>query len=496
MAAPESTDMRMDESALETIILTSEEKAESKKEEGNEAYKRKQYKDALEFYNEAIELSPLQASYYGNRAACYMMLGMIPLALEDARQSIKLDETFVKGYIRESKCHLALGDIAAAERPLQRALQLEPKNKLITAELVNVRHLQNLENDIQKSFAKKDYRTAVYYLDQAIHAASACQKFRLTKAECLVHLARYQESQDIVYDIMRADPSNVNAIYVRGLSLYYQDNVDKAFTHFQQALRLEPDHVKARDAYKRAKTLKQKKEEGNEAFRTGRLAEACDLYTYALQIDPDNVFTNAKIYFNRAIVYAKLNKINQAIGDCTQAINLDDNYTKAYLKRAKCYMDTRMYEEAVRDYEKVCKIDKSRENRQLLQDAKLELKKSKRKDYYKILGIGRNATEDDIKKAYRKRALEHHPDRHSNASEDFKKEQEKKFKDLGEAYSILSDSKQRTRYDNGQDLDNMDFGHDFDPSTIFQTFGGPGQFGFNGGNSGGNFSFPFSFRFQ
>lgn len=54
-----------------------------------------------------------------------------------------------------------------------------------------------------------------------------------------------------------------------------------------------------------------------------------------------------------------------------------------------------------RDYEKACKMDKSRENKRLLQDAKLALKKSKRKDYYKILGIERNASDDEIKKAYR-----------------------------------------------------------------------------------------------
>ena len=49
------------------------------------------------------------------------------------------------------------------------------------------------------------------------------------------------------------------------------------------------------------------------------------------------------------------------------------------------------------------------EYKRLLQDAKLELKKSKRKDYYKILGLGRDANEDAIKKAYRKYALLHHP---------------------------------------------------------------------------------------
>ncbi len=49
------------------------------------------------------------------------------------------------------------------------------------------------------------------------------------------------------------------------------------------------------------------------------------------------------------------------------------------------------------------------EHKNLLKIAQLELKKSKRKDYYKVLGVGKNATEDEIKKAYRKRALMHHP---------------------------------------------------------------------------------------
>lgn len=49
------------------------------------------------------------------------------------------------------------------------------------------------------------------------------------------------------------------------------------------------------------------------------------------------------------------------------------------------------------------------ENKRLLAEAKLALKKSKRKDYYKILGIDKNASTDDIKKAYRKRAMVHHP---------------------------------------------------------------------------------------
>ena len=90
---------------------------------------------------------------------------------------------------------------------------------------------------------------------------------------------------------------------------------------------------------------------------------------------------------------SKLKKTAESISDCDKALDLDPNYTKALLRRAKSYMETEQYEEAVRDYEKVHKADRGNmEYRQLLQEAKLELKKSKRKDYYKILGVDKKCT--------------------------------------------------------------------------------------------------------
>lgn len=60
-------------------------------------------------YNEAIKLCPENPSYYGNRSACYMMLGMYKKALDDAQTSVALDPKFTKGYIRIAKCCIALG---------------------------------------------------------------------------------------------------------------------------------------------------------------------------------------------------------------------------------------------------------------------------------------------------------------------------------------------------------------------------------------------------
>jgi curved DNA-binding protein len=64
------------------------------------------------------------------------------------------------------------------------------------------------------------------------------------------------------------------------------------------------------------------------------------------------------------------------------------------------------------------------------------------KDYYKVLGVDRKATEDEIKRKYRKLALEYHPDRNTGDES-----AEDKFKEINEAYQVLSDSEKRKRYD-------------------------------------------------
>ncbi|KAK7793735.1 hypothetical protein R5R35_007885 [Gryllus longicercus] len=479
-------DMGEHETVGEMVINNGEELAELKKENGNQLYKVKKYQQALPFYTEAIELCPESPAYYGNRSACYMMLHQYKEALDDARKAIQLDPKFVKGYIRVVKCCLALGDIAAANNAISTVKELDPNNTTILPEVKKIEVIRRFEEEANKAYAKEDFRKVVYCMDRLLEQ-SPCKRYKLRRAECLALLGRYQEAQEVANDILHVDIQNAEAIYVRGMCLYYQDHVDQAFQHFQRVLRLFPDHEKTKEIYKKAKNLKLKKEEGNEAFKAGRVQAAYTLYTEALQIDPHNLSTNAKLYFNRATVSSKLGRLNEAIADCSAALELDSTYLKALLRRAKCYMDLGEYEDAVRDYESACKMDKSRENKRLLQEAKLTLKKSKRKDYYKILGIDRNASTDEIKKAYRKRALVHHPDRHANASDGEKKEQERKFKEVGEAYGILSDPKKRARYDNGQDLEDMDgMGANVDPTTVFQAFFGD-QYAF--GNGGFTFQF-------
>ncbi|KAK2720662.1 dnaJ homolog subfamily C member 7-like [Artemia franciscana] len=451
----------------------SDELAEDQKDKGNKYYKQKDYRRALGCYAKAVELCPC-APYYGNRAACYIMLGMYSQALQDARESIKCEPSYAKGHFRMGKCSLAMGDVATAKSAFDKAKELEPTNTTIDTELRTIDTLNKIDEDLSRAVEIQDYLKALYCSERALDIAVFCQRYKVKKAESLTHLGRYQEAEEIVNDILRSDSTDVDSLLVRGMCLYYQDNIDLAFSHFQQVLRLAPDYGKAKETYKKAKQLMTKKEEGNVAFKQGKLKEALTIYTETLAIDPVNKLTNSKVYYNRALVNSKLGNHSLAVDDCSAALNLNDGYIKALLLRGKSYRSLGKYEECVRDYEACMKLERNanRETRRLLQEAKIEMKRSKQKDYYKILGVEKNANDDEIKKAYRKRALLHHPDRHSSATEEERKEHEKNFKDLGEAYTVLSDPKNKAQYDRGQDLDDEGW-VEVDPQ-MFSTFFGSG----------------------
>jgi len=484
-----------------TTILSSERLGDERKEEGNQLYKLKNYREALLKYTEAIDLCPQCAAFYGNRSACYLMLGQPKQALQDAKTATTVDPTFCKGWSRVAKCSLLLGDTVTARQALQNA------GTDGDAELRNIDTLDRFKGEANTAFNNKDYRKSLFCLDKCLGIATHCLTLKTSRAECLAFLGRYAEAQEAANGVLSLDNLNADAIYVRGLCLYYEDNLDRAISHFTQVLRFAPDHVKAKEMYKKAKALKLKKEEGNTVFKAGQLDEAYKLYSEALNIDPSNKNTNSKLYFNRATVLGRQKKLDLSIADCNKAIELDNSYIKAYLRRAKSYTETEQYEEAVRDYETIFKTDKSnREYRHLLQEAKNELRKSKRKDYYKILGVEKSANDDEVKKAYRKRAMVHHPDRHSSASDEEKKDHEHKFKEVGEAYAVLSDDKKRRMYDSGQDLEDGGCGghgyQDIDPNSIFQAFF-QGGMGGGGGGGGQHFSFggqqhagPQNFSFQ
>jgi len=292
--------------------------------------------------------------------------------------------------------------------------------------------------------------------------------------------------------------TNLDYLYTRGLALLYNGQLEAAKKTLMEGLRLDPDNEKCRTTIKKMNKQEDLKEKGNSEFKSGNYENAIKFYTDSIEMDPNNKNICSMLYSNRGTVYLKMKKYKEALADCDKALELNESYAKAFVKRAEIRMEMEEYEEAVKDFKQAKQLDPSMSGlNQRIQEAELERKKAARKDYYKILELPKDCPEDDIRKAYKKLALKWHPDKNGQ-NEDALKIAEAKFKEISEAYAVLSDPQKKRRYDSGADIEEDGMGGfgggGIDPNVIFQTFfggggGGGGDFGgfpFGGGGGGGN----------
>ncbi|KAI1188697.1 hypothetical protein F5B17DRAFT_255926 [Nemania serpens] len=468
------------------------EQAENYKSLGNKSFKERQYKKAIKEYSQAIELMPDSPTYLSNRAAAYMSDGQYDAALEDCSRAVDLDPQNPKFLLRLARIYTNLGRPDEAITTFNR-IHPPPSAKDMAAAREMQHHMKAAQDALNSGTSGS---MVLHAIDQAekllAPGASRPRKWQLMRGNAYLKMGGVNslgEAQNVAMSLLRQNSQDPEALVLRGRALYAQGDNDKAIQHFRKALSGDPDF---RDAVKWLRTvqkLDRMKEEGNADYKAGRWQAAFDKYTSALNVDPANRGTNSKLLQNRALCRLKLKDYDEAIADCERAVALDPSYLKARKTKANALGQAERWEDAVREWKKIQEMDP--EDRSIIREirkAELELKKSQRKDYYKILGVAKDADESTIKKAYRKLAIVHHPDK--NRDDEGAAE---RFKDIGEAYETLSDPQKRARYDSGEDLIDPSemFGGGggmpggIDPEILFSMMNGGGAFG--GGGGGGGF---------
>ena len=191
-----------------------------------------------------------------------------------------------------------------------------------------------------------------------------------------------------------------------------------------------------------------------------------------------------------------MNNVKKATPYCTEALQLNPASLYGLLNQAQRQVDADEFEEAIRTMETAKEHHgQNQKLQELLQKAHTLLKRSKQKDYYKVLGLTRDAEDRDIKKAWRKLTKTYHPDKAATQGITLE-EAQKKMAAINEAYEVLSDPELKARFDNGDDPNNPEqqgnpfhgspFGHGPGGQQFFFRQGGQ-QFKFEGGG------FPFGF---
>ncbi|XP_030926799.1 dnaJ protein P58IPK homolog [Quercus lobata] len=411
-------------------------------------------------------------------------------ALDDLNTAIEADPMFSEAYFRRASILRQLCRYEESEKSYNKFLELKPGNSAAQKELSQLFQAQSALDTALTLFDSGDFTKSLEYVDKVVLVFSpACSKAKLLRVKLLLAEKEYSSAISETGLILKEDENNLNALLLRGRAYYYLADHDVALRHYQKGLRLDPEHGELKKAYFGLKNLLKKSKSAEDNVNKGKLRVAVEDFKGALALDPNHLAHNVHLHLGLCKVLVKLGRGKDAITSCNEALNIDGELLDALVQRGEAKLLTEDWEGAVEDLKAAAQQSpQDMEIRESLMRAEKALKMSKRKDWYKILEVSKTASVSEIKRAYKKLALQWHPDKNVENRE----EAEAKFREIAAAYEVLSNEEKRTRYDRGEDVEDMggqggggfNFGGG-QPFTFTFEGGFPGGGGFGGGFPGG-----------
>jgi len=459
------------------------DKAESKRflSKGNQLLNAGQLADALTQYHAAIDADSSNYQAFYMRATVYLAMSKARSALPDLNEVMKLQPTFVKARLQRGNLLMKMGRFNEAQIDYEAVLSVED-NVEATKKVEEIRPLRRNVNHASALMKQGQFHQAVDLLNKVIEPCPWNADFRELRATAFEHLGELRRAISDLKPttILRLD--NTQA-YLRMSVLWYKlGDVAQSLDEIRECLKLDPDQKECYSHYKKVKKLVKTMEKGKKLMAENNFVDAIKKYENVLEKESGIIPLTVEVKLKICECHMKNGEYEEAVEAAADVIDIDEHNIPAYLNSAEAHTNLEAYEEAVDDLQKAMQIDDNYPGLQeKLKAAKKMLKQSQKKDYYKILGVARNAKKQEIIKAYRKLARQWHPDNFSDEKE--KKSAEKKFIEIASAKEVLSDPEKRKQFDAGVDP--------LDPEAQ-QGGGGHGHHGFNPfGGGGGGFSFHF-----
>lgn len=282
--------------------------AEACKAAGNKFFKMGDFAKAIEEYSRAIEVEPDNPTYRSNRSAALMSAGRYNEALEDAKLADVLEPDNPKVLHRLARIYTSLGrpdEALGTYARIQPAVASKDKAPATSMQL----HVKQAQDALRDGTAGS---MALHALDQAERhlgvGAARPRKWQLMRGDAYLKMGNANaigDAQSVAMSLLRNNNRDPEALVLRGRALYAAGDNEKALQHFRQALSYDPEFKDAVNQLRMVQKLDRMKAEGNAAFKAGRYQEAADVYGAALEVDPLNKGTNAKILQNRAMASIK-----------------------------------------------------------------------------------------------------------------------------------------------------------------------------------------------
>ncbi|KAL2816351.1 hypothetical protein BJX63DRAFT_430360 [Aspergillus granulosus] len=476
-------------------------------------------REALAYLDAAISRDPENYLTVFQRGATYLSLGRRSQALSDFDRVLSLKPDFESALLQRARLRSNAADWTGAFSDLEKA------GKQSSAEYKEVQSARDAASRALDAESKGDWETCVNEASVAILKASASLNLRRSRAHCRFEKGELEEGISDLVHSLQISPGLIDPhLQISSMLFYTLADSERGLAQIRKCLHSDPDSKPCNRLFRREKQINKRLQKLQDAVSARKLNNAINLLVgtggesglvddvkgdVEEAREAGHIFSDSQGQLYTLLVeqtceaYNELHMPKRATPFCSEALELNPQSLSALLFKSQIALDEERFDEAIRTLNTAKDHHpQSREVQELLRKATILEKRSRQKDYYKVLGVGKDADEKEIKRAYRQLIKKHHPDKALSQGVT-KEEAEKKMAAINEAYEVLSDPELRRGYDNGVDPNDPEsqrqnpfqgspFGHGGGQQFFFQQGGGGPQFRFS---SGGGFNFPGGFPF-
>lgn len=443
-----------------------------------------QLQEALSHFHSAIDADSSNYLSYFRRATVYLAMGRAKQALPDLQQVLKMKPDFLMARVQRGTVHLKMGSLDEAHIDFEEVLRRDPHHEEAMRMYSVVERVREDLRQAETSFQYGDTSTELALVSSVLEACPWSVKLRERRAELHLQLDDTISAVSDLRSAAKLQPDSRALLLRIALLLYSRGDVHESLNSIRECLKLDQDDKDCHKHYTKVKKIVKVYDKATASFDEKDYDTCIANGNRILEFEKSESAVRFR-GLERVCTCQSVLGTSAAIDSCSQALAIEPD-ARLYCERADAYLNDDMFDEAIRDYQQALEIDENfRRAKDGVSRAQKLRKQRGQRDYYKILGVKKNADKREITKAYRTLARKWHPDNYVSESDEVKKKAEKKFIDIAAAKEVLTDPEMRKKFDDGVDP--------LDPESEAGRGFNPFQHGFHGFPGGGQ---TFTFHFN